>query len=51
LQAGRADVVRREIASMVSGCKPSLNTVHLTILIRVETSTRRVRWRFRGRRL
>ena len=27
------------------------NTVHLTILIRVETSMRRVRCRFRGRRL
>ena len=27
------------------------NTVHLTILIRLETSLRRVRWRFLGRRL
>ncbi len=27
----------------------SPNTVHLMILIRLETSTRRVRWRFRGR--
>jgi hypothetical protein len=30
---------------------PSSNTVHLTILIRSETSTRRVRWRLRGRSL
>ena len=29
----------------------SINTVHLTILIRLETSMRRVRWRLRGRRL
>jgi hypothetical protein len=29
----------------------SHNTVHLTILIRSETSTRRVRWRLRGRSL
>ncbi len=27
------------------------NTVHLTILIRLETSIRRVHWRLRGRRL
>jgi len=27
------------------------NTVHLTILIRLETSMRRVRWRLLGRRL
>jgi len=32
------------------GC-PNPNTVHLTILIRTETSMRRVRCRFRGRKL
>jgi hypothetical protein len=31
--------------------RASCNTVHLTILIRSETSTRRVRWRLRGRSL
>ena len=29
----------------------SRNTVHVMILIRLERSMRRVRWRFRGRRL
>jgi serine/threonine protein phosphatase PrpC len=38
-----------EVASSLA--QPSPNTVHLTILIRLETSIRRVGWRLRGRRL
>ena len=39
------------IVPMIVLTPSSYNTVHLTILIRLEMSMRRVRWRWRGRRL
>ena len=37
--------------SVFSNASLNHNTVHLTILIRLAKSTRRVRWRLRGRQI
>ena len=40
-----------KLSSLTAVCEASsTNTVHLMILIRLATSSRRVRWRLRGRR-